>query len=287
MSILARILNFTIMIAMPFGLALFLVRKQKTAWGLFGIGVGTFVLSQIFHIPFNHWVLGPVIERMGLNLKQQGFQLAVVGLMYGASAGLFEEITRYLGYRLWIKGDRDWKSALMYGTGHGGIESVLLGVLVLVTFFQVMALRGVDLGVVFEADQVGLARAQIEAYWAAPWYQAILGAVERIAAIPIHLCASVLVLQSFRRQNFLWIVLAIGWHTVVDAVAVYALYTWGIYLTEALVGFFGLVGVGIIFALKSEDVPHYGGVPVPASVSFDIQSASPSVESLDDSRFVP
>ena len=284
-DILARILNFTIMIALPFGLAILLFRKFSVRWGLFGIGVATFVLSQVFHIPFNRWVLGPLVERLGLDLSIEGWPLLALSIMYGASAGLFEEITRYLGYRLWIKNDRDWKSALMYGAGHGGIESILLGVLVLVAFFQIMALRGVDLNTVFNADQVGLAQAQIDAYWAAPWYQAILGAVERMAAIPIHLSASVLVLQVFRRKSMTWLFLAVGWHTLVDAVAVYALPTWGMYITEALVGLLGLVSIGIILALRSDDVPPEDA-PLPSLPSLDLQPMPPSEENLDDSRYV-
>lgn len=290
MDIFARILNFLIMIGMPFGLALFLVRKYRVAWRLFGVGVATFILSQVFHIPFNEWVLEPIVERLGLDLAQGGFYLAVVALMYGASAGFFEEITRYLGYRFWIKENRDWKSALMYGAGHGGIESILLGILVLATFIQIMTLRGVDLNTVFDADQVGLAQTQIETYWGVPWYQAILGAVERLAAMPIHLSASVLVLQAFRRKQRQWLFLAIGWHTAVDAVAVYALHTWGMILTEVLVGLFSLASVGIIIALKSEDVPSDDGSPGSSPPDFDFRSGpapeSPSDESLEESRYI-
>ena len=123
MNIAARILNFSLMIAMPLGLAVYLSRKLKTEWRLFGVGVLTFILSQVFHIPFNIWLLRPLLQNLGLSLPQPGLQLAVVGLFYGLSAGLFEEITRYLGYRFWIKDERDWESALMYGAGHGGIEA--------------------------------------------------------------------------------------------------------------------------------------------------------------------
>ena len=285
-DILARILNFAIMIVLPFGLALIFFRKLKAGWGLFGIGVVTFVVSQVFHIPFNRWVLGPLVESTGLSLSYKGWGLLVVSVMYGVSAGLFEEVTRYLGYRLWIKNDRTWRSALMYGVGHGGIESVLLGLLVLATFIQVMALRGVDLNSVFEPEQVALAQAQIDAYWAAPWYQAVLGAVERMAAIPIQLSASVLVLQVFRRKNVLWLLLAVGWHTLVDAAAVFALTTWGMYIAEALVGFLGLVSVGFIFFLKSEEEDPDISLPSTFPALPDPQALPPTEESLEDSRFI-
>ena len=202
MNIVARILNFSLMIAMPIGLAVFLVRKLKTEWYLFGIGTATFILSQVFHIPFNHWVLKPLVASLGLDFTQKGWQLAAMGVIFGLSAGLFEEIARYLGYRFWVKSDRNWGSALMYAAGHGGIESIILGILVLLSFIQVISLRGVDLASVVGADQIELVQAQIEAYWATPWHLAILGALERLSTICFHLSATVLVLQVFIRKKY-------------------------------------------------------------------------------------
>ncbi len=43
------------------------------------------------------------------------------------TAGLFEEVRRYVGYH-WLmrKEEKTWKKAVMYGLGHGGLESMLL-----------------------------------------------------------------------------------------------------------------------------------------------------------------
>jgi uncharacterized membrane protein YhfC len=286
MNITARILNFSLMLGMPFVLGLYLARKYKAEWRLFGIGVATFILAQLFHIPFNHWVLTPQIGNLGFDLTQGGFRLALVGILYGLSAGFFEEMARYLGYRVWIKEERDWKSALMFGAGHGGIESVLLGILVLIGFVQVIALQGTELSNVVDADQVETVRAQIQAYMALPWYHAILGAVERLATLPIHLGATVLVLQSFRRDNLLWLGLAVGWHAAVDALAVYAGQTWSVYITEGIVLVAGLLSLGIVFWLKSNnelalDVSHDVALP-----AIEHQPLPPSEENLDDSRYV-
>ncbi|MCJ7699969.1 MAG: YhfC family intramembrane metalloprotease [Anaerolineales bacterium] len=285
MNLFAHVLNFSLMIVMPVGLGLYLVRNQKAPWRLFGIGTLTFILSQVFHIPFNQWVLTPLVTSLGLTLDQPGIQLALLGLFYGLSAGLFEEVTRYLGYRLWLKEDRDWRSALMYGAGHGGIESILLGALALYAFIQVVTLRGTDLNLVVDAGQVAVVQAQIETYWAMPWYQALLGALERLAAIPIQVSASVLVLQSFRRKNLMWLFLAVGWHTLVDAAAVFAIRTWNVYITEGIVLVFGVLSVVIILSLKSGDEhsplePHQGPLMLE-----EIQAVQPSEENLEDSRY--
>ena len=289
MNIVAHILNFSLMIAMPIGLAVYLVRKIKTEWYLFGIGMATFILSQVFHIPFNQWVLNPLVINLGLNLDQKGAQLVIISILYGLSAGLFEEIARYLGYRFWVKRDRNWKSALMYGAGHGGIESILLGFLVLVSFIQAISLRGVDLATVVDADQVELVRAQIDAYWSTPWHLAILGAVERLATICFHLSATVLVLQAFRRKNITWLALAIFWHTLVDAVAVFASRTWNPYITEGIILVFGILSLGVIYLLKSPSDPVDEGSfilkPDVELPQLEIQSVMPSEENLEDSRY--
>jgi len=289
MNIVAHILNFSLMIAMPIGLAVYLVRKFKTEWYLFGVGIAIFILSQVFHIPFNQWVLNPLVLNLGLNLDQKGVQLVVLGIIYGLSAGLFEEIARYLGYRFWVKRDRNWKSALMYGAGHGGIESILLGFLVLLSFIQVISLQGVDLASVVDADQVELVRGQIEAYWATPWHLAILGAVERLATICFHLSASVLVLQAFRRKNIAWLAVAIFWHTFVDAVAVYASRTWNPYITEGIILVFGILSLGIIYLLKSNSQSEDEGdsilIPDVELAQIGIQPVMPSDENLEDSRY--
>jgi len=284
MDIVVRILNFSIMLALPLGLAIFLARRYKAGWGLFGIGVGSFIVSQVFHIPFNRWVLEPLVSGLGLSLNQSGLQLAAVGLLYGLSAGLFEEITRALGYRFFLKDERNWVSGLMYGAGHGGIEAIAVGVLALVAFVQIMALRGADLSSVVPPEQVDLARSQIEAYWAMPWYQAILGAVERLWALPIQVSLSILVLQAFRRKRFWWLGLAIGWHTLVDAVAVFAMQTWNVYLTEAIVAVFGLVSIGIILALKTDSRDEFVEGQPPLRMP-EIRPVAPSGQNLEDSRY--
>jgi uncharacterized membrane protein YhfC len=288
LNIIARVLNFSLMILMPVGLALYLSRKLKTEWKLFGIGVLTFVISQVFHIPFNGLVLNPLVNKLGLSLTQNGFQLAMVGLIYGLSAGVFEEITRFLGYRWWIKDERDWKSALMVGAGHGGIESILLGGVVLLAFIQATTLQGTDLSTVVDADQVEMVRAQIEAYWAAPWQLALLGAVERLATICFHLSATVLVLQSFHRKNGIWVILAVCWHTLVDATAVFASRTWNPYITEGLILGLGMVSLVIVYVLKSPDEPRVNGIPTAPNgyTAPEIKAITPSETDLEDSRYV-
>ena len=286
MNIFVRILNFSLMILMPLALAVYLTRKFKAEWRLFGVGILTFIISQVFHIPFNLWMLNPLLEKTKLQFNQSGFPLFMLALCYGLSAGLFEEITRYLGYRVSIKDERDWKSALMYGAGHGGIESILIGILALFTLIRLVSLQGIDLSTIVDAKYLELARSQVEIYWEAPWHLILLGAVERLIAICFHLSATVLVLQSFRRKNISWLALAVLWHTLLDAIAVFASQIWNPYITEGLLLVMGFLSIGIVFKLRSPDILLEQVPPKFAPTTIEIRPINPSEENLEDSRYV-
>ena len=288
-DIVIRVLNALLMIAIPLVLGVYLSKKQGTGWHLFGIGAVTFISSQVLHIPFNAWVLNPLLETLGLSFTGTTVQLIVLALLFGLSAGVFEETSRYVVYRFWLKNplDRTWRSALMFGAGHGGIESIILGVLALVAFIQLLVYRNADLSAIVPADQLELAMSQVETYWSLPWYAALLGAVERAAAISFHLSATVLVLQVFRRRNILWLFFAIGLHTLLDAVAVFGMQTWGMYITEALIVGLAIFSLGIIFLLREptelSDILPPEETQSPFS---EIQSQEPTIENLEDSRYV-
>jgi uncharacterized membrane protein YhfC len=281
MDILVRILNPALMLGMPLALGVYLARRYRVEWGLFGAGALIFVGAQVLHIPFNAYLLAPLLEQLDV---QQSGGLLLTALLLGLSAGLFEELARYLGFRYWLKEGRSWRAALMVGAGHGGIESILLGLLVVYALIQALALRGADLSQVLPAGQIALAEAQLQAYWSAPWYAAILGAVERAATICFHLSASVLVARALTRRNLLWLLLAIGWHTLVDALAVYGIQSWGIYWTEATIVLVGLLSLGLVWWTREAPPSPVALEPLPLP---PIEPRPQPVDRarLDDSRY--
>ena len=177
----------------------------------------------------------------------------------------------------------------MFGAGHGGIEAIIVGVLTGIGFVNMVLLKNPDWASYFlTPEQQALAAPQIAAYWSAPWYTALLGALERLFALTFHLGMAVVVLQAINRKNLLWLGLAIFLHAAIDAVAVFAVSTWGVYTTEAIVGVFALIGLGLIFALKPA---HEEIVPEPVTLlpaTAPSPAAKPEDElraKLDESRF--
>jgi uncharacterized membrane protein YhfC len=287
MDTFIRLLNPLLMILMPLGLGVFLARRLRVEWRLYGIGALTFIGSQILHIPFNLWILQPFLERQGLIGNPDSYAIAIVALLFGLSAGLFEESARALIYATALRGSRSWRKGLMFGAGHGGVEALLLGLLALYGFFQALALQDVDLRAVVPLEQLELAQAQLQSYWSAPWHMILLGAVERVGAMAAHIFMATLVLQSFLRRNPLWIGAAIFWHTALNAVTLIVLNAHGPYWAEAVVIAFGLVSVGLTLKLRTPDPetsPHPTSAPSPAPIEFP--TVAPSPEQLEDSRYV-
>jgi uncharacterized membrane protein YhfC len=285
---IAHLLNGLLMIAMPIGLGIYLTRKFKYGWRLWWIGAATFVISQLGHIPFNRLV-EPLIRANILPSLPQEWKLPATAIWLGLSAGLWEETIRYAAYRWWAKDARTWSKGVLLGAGHGGIEAIILGILVLYSYVQLVAIYNLDLSTIVSPDRLGITQQAVKIYWSSPWYTDILGAVERAFAIPTQIALSVLVLQVFTRQHIRWLFIAILWHAAVDAIAYYASITWGAYIAEGILAFVALIDIVILIVFYQPDpapTPNPASEPLPLpplSLPPKMQSETP--EDLEQTRY--
>jgi uncharacterized membrane protein YhfC len=287
MDVLIRFLNAALMIAMPLGLGIFLARALRPGWRPFFIGVATFLGSQILHIPFNAWVLSPLLERLGIVQPWNGPALIVAAMALGLSAGVFEEGARYLVLKRWLQDARTWGQAVMFGAGHGGAEAAALGAVALVALFQAIAYRNVDLSTLVAPDRLGAAQAQLRAYWAAPASLVMLGSVERAIALCVQISLAVIVFQAVTRRNPAWLALAIAWHALVDASAVAIVGAWGPYWTEAMLAVMALLSLFVLFKLRRAEPPQASGSTGTMDIPGDMRPPRPPrAEAVEDSRFI-
>lgn len=281
-------LSSILIILFALGLGFYLTRKFKLGWGLYWIGAAVFVLSQVFHIPFNIGLT--YLFRIGfIPSPPESWQPIFNAVVLGLSAGTFEEIARYAGYRWWAKEARSWSKGLLYGAGHGGIEAILVGVLVMYTFIQMYALRGLDLATVVPADQLEVVSAQVSAYWSSAWYDSFLSTLERLLTIPVQIGLSIIVLQVFTRRKAYWLLIAILWHALVDAVAVYAASAWGVYVAEAFIALFAMVSILVIFLLRQaepEPIPEPAINPPAPERLFEPLSIEETQDNIEKSRYL-
>ena len=277
-------INYALMILIPIVVAIFIRRRTGAPWRLFFIGAVTFIASQVLHIPFN-----AVVLRSGLLSTDTTVwsSLIIYAVFLGLSAGVFEETARYLTYRFWAKDARSWSRGLMLGAGHGGSESILVGALAAVNFVALLAAVNNETAMnALPADQRSMVTSALAQIMDAPAGTLLLGAVERVFAIAAHLAMSLLVLQVFLRRNIAWLFASIGFHTLLNMVAVIAASRLSPFATEGIIGLFALLALVIIFRLRTpepEPAPEPEALPPPVNAAaLDLH---PTDDALDRSRY--
>jgi uncharacterized membrane protein YhfC len=286
-------INALLMIGLPIALGLVLASKTRARWALFGLGAVTFVGSQVVHIPLN-WALGGLFKSWWPSGLPQPWQTFFNPVFLGLSAGLCEETARYVGYRWLAPRSREFRDGMMMGAGHGGIEAIVLGVLAGLAFFSLAQARGMDLAAQgLSGDTLRQVQAQVASYWSAPWYMALLGAVERVFTLAAHIGFSILVLQVFVRHSLAWYGIAVGAHALFDGVAVIAVQAkWPALSIEGALGLVALATLGTALALKPKGRPLVPLEPVPVLVDGASGVPDPgqrrerqALEEIDNSRY--
>lgn len=300
-------LNALLMVAIGLGIGILFAQKWGLDWGLFGAGALTFILSQVFHIPFNLLWLNPFLAEKFPLASPNTPDLAWWGFALGLSAGVFEETARYLVLRFWRKDVVTWKQSMMFGAGHGGIEAIIIGILAFMAFFQLTAYSQMDLNTLAETlspAQMANLQQTLDTFWGSKWYEYLWGALERFSVLPVHLAATVLVYRGVREKNILWYLAAVAWHTAVDFFAVYSGQSWSIPLTELVLFIFGMISWGIVFLLRRRDpapeeaapenieqasLTAVEAAPLPASPAHEmplrVHEKPISKESLEESKY--
>lgn len=219
-------------ILFPLLVAFLIWRRFHVAWRFFWFGALVFLVTQmLIRIPLvqiAQSLLGEQLQGSDVFLYAW---LAVLAL----TAGIFEEGGRWLGYRFLIKKDFTWEKGLMYGAGHGGLESMLLvGGLALLGLVNMIVLTTTDFSTApMTPDQLAQVEAARQQIAALDWWMPLLGAYERFVTIFFQIAMSIVVLQVFVRRSLRWLWLAIALHALVDFVAVVLVRFVGPVWTEA------------------------------------------------------
>jgi uncharacterized membrane protein YhfC len=218
----------------PFLLAQLWHRRTGVAWRAFGWGMAIFVVFQVvlrlpWQVPLARWAHAHHAWRLPF-------------LLFSAlTAGVFEEVGRWAGYRTVLRSERTMRVGVMYGLGHGGIEAILFASLpmvgLLVAWF--LAARGlIPPGRGLDALQRQLGEVRV--------LNSVLAVIERVCAMATHVGLSLIVLQTFVRHSVGWLLLAVSIHAVLDGSVVLAaqrLGPWSELLAAALAALVLWVGV--------------------------------------------
>lgn len=290
--LLATILavQLPVMIALPVLLGWWIRRRGGVGWGVFAMGMLSFVLSQLVHLPLN-FVLG----LLGGGGRAVGFwPLLPQAIVVGLSAGICEEGVRWLVLTALIRKTRGWRAGLQFGAGHGGTESIILGLLAAVNLGAILASR--SLGAVAEIlppDALEQLRAAQSAFWSTSAGLPIVGALERICALSLQIAMASLVMRSITHRQPLYFLGALSLHAIIDFWAVVGMRQFGIAATEAGIFVIALFGLWIIWRLREQPSPSRAAltdeasIPIPSAATLQTRSLSPEelARRADRSRY--
>lgn len=213
-NLTVQIIGVAIMIVAPFVAGAIATRRLSAGWRVFWMGAVAFVVSQmLLRIP----LVTALQAALGPQIAGSAVLSFVAATSLSLTAALFETAGRYAGYRLLLRRDpKSWDTGVMFGLGHGGIESALLiGGLAIFQLVTLTTLTAADLAALPAAHAEGL-RALAASVNVQPAWLGLAGAWERIVGITFHVGMSVLVLQTIVRGEWRWIGYALGAHFLMD-----------------------------------------------------------------------
>jgi uncharacterized membrane protein YhfC len=237
-------------------LAVLLRRKLPASWASWWWGGLAWIASQVLRMPL---LIGltALFSRIGPSPDAvdpaQVFWINLVIL--AGTSGPFEEIARYVVLKTAAKRTRDWREAVMFGAGHGGIEAVLLigfaalqSIVLVLTADQVLTQLGA-----LPVEQQALVRGQIDAARAAG-PETLIGALERAFAICLHVGLGVMVTRAVVHNKRAWLLIAIVVHIAANALTVIAQRFGGVWAAEATIAVIALAALVWVIRVR----PRFG-----------------------------
>lgn len=200
-------------------------------WGALGFIVFALVLEQILHA-----VMLPVVK-----------DTVVPYVIYGVlAAGIFEETGRFVVFKTLMRKNNSAKDSLMYGLGHGGIESVIIAGMTLLSYgimAQLVNTAGLDavLAMTGATDEatIAVATQTFEGLTNQTFGTCLVAVLERLLAMTLHVSLSVWVFRAAKEKGKFWLYpAAILAHAIADVPAVLGqkqiIPIWTIYVIMAI-----------------------------------------------------
>lgn len=186
----------------------------------------------------------------------------VLILILSLRAGVVEELGRYIAFRFFLKRQERVGDALLYGLGHGGMEVVLIIGLSVVNaatiWFMINSGMWNLLTGGLDAEGIALLEAQLSSVQTQEVSMYVIGGVERISAIIVHVSLSVIVFCSVRQRKPLYLVLSIFLHFALDAtICLYASGLVNMFVLEAILAALALLYAGIAFVFARRYIKWY------------------------------
>ena len=238
LKIIFMIISLIISFVVPIALGIVFCKRFSGTFKAILIGALVFFIFQmVLRIPMLQ-----IFSRQSWYIAMSKNHF-IFSIFLGLTAGIFEEIGRFIGFKFILKDRLNFGNGLAFGAGHGGIEAILLvGVtyinnLIYSNFINSGKLEEVFAGKIPQQTIDMIRNMLINT----PAYNFLLAGIERIFAITIQIALSLLVLQSVRDKRWSYLIIAILIHMLIDTPIAF--------MSMKGVNVFILEGVTMIFAI--------------------------------------
>ncbi|WP_051569247.1 YhfC family intramembrane metalloprotease [Alkaliphilus transvaalensis] len=240
-SIIFSIITVLLALVLPVVLAIGFCRRYNVSAKPVLIGALTFFVTQIIiRIPLLQ--LLEAYYPWGTKALSGGIYLFTYALFLSITAALFEEGGRFIFYRGFLRKYLDWKNAVAFGIGHGGIEAILLvGINYVVNTLLMIFIYTENLQFIPTDINLQLGSALILLIDTPPVLFLVAG-IERLLTLIVHIGFSVLVVYGIKMKDFRYVFYAFLGHFLLNLPAAYmGILPGGIWLIEGYVAVFAIL----------------------------------------------
>lgn len=213
------VFTLIISVGLPVALCIFAKKKLRAKLSPVFVGAVTFLSSVLVLESLAHNVI--LSSSVGDKITANTWLYAVYG---GVMAALFEEFGRLIAMKLFMKKSLTRENAVMYGIGHGGIESIaLVGITYVSNVAVVIMINSGAMNPTLAAMDTAAADAlmqQLSGFYTILPVTFFAAGVERLSAIVLHICLSCFVFRAARYGEWRYFALALLMHFAVDTVVV-------------------------------------------------------------------
>jgi uncharacterized membrane protein YhfC len=204
------IVTLILSIALP--IAMVVIWKKRTGGSLKPIVIGAIIFvafSQVLEgIPKLLFFSG--LNGMSNYILSHTWAYVLMGCLL---ASVFEEVGRFVAFRFLLRKDRKKRTAISYGIGHGGMESILvLGILSVTYLMLFLQAQNGTLDAVLSSYSEVQRAATESTLNIVMGYDAMYCAMsifERVMAITLHISLSVVVFRSVWERGKKWMLLLV------------------------------------------------------------------------------
>ncbi len=209
-------ISILIQLALPIGLGVLIIRRFHTPWRLIAVGVLTNLVYQI-GVSYLFQAIGgtEIYTTQIANLPPVTYAILI-----GFLSAIIEQAIRTGGFWFVRNTIQTWGSGLTVTAGYAGIESVLIGLQLLLTLIFALTFSPGTQGSNLTPEEIASLQTQVTSFWQTPWSLPLVAGLQRMAVLMMQAALGMMVWLAISRKIWVWLGAALAWQTAMNALSV-------------------------------------------------------------------